>query len=335
MPFLPVIGDPAIFLALYQTKIQVSSSDDSKRNLLRFAYPPEFRVLTYSGDLLLGLHSLSILFDIFGRQNRMIIQSIYADWTSNASWQELAMFYRLDEYVGWIPKTLHEGGKSKKRDKTWADIWEAWWACCFSEREVWGDDIDDLLCILRRIIELKYWGLVERYSATGEFIRSNSSFHGYTNVDESEKIEVQVREVWTDDDDIHEWINQHSRADKREFLGHCATIGSEISCYAEDREDAISNVVYSHKYGHKGTYSPPTLLLMLYKPRKRESLHLFIILQTKQEMPSDRAHSLHLWKHVLTIINHCQSPIILSPFFIKSNKSVKKLYISEHAPQKI
>jgi hypothetical protein len=164
------------------------------------------------------------------------------------------MLYRLDEYVGWLPNSLRDGDDNKVRDKFWADIWEAWWACCFSEREIWGDDIDDLLSFLRRIIELKYWGLLERYSTDRHPNQEEESIHHSVNVDEHEK--VNIREVWSNDDNICEWLRPAVAAKEKEFLGYLATLGSDISIYDEDPEVAISTALLYSKYGHKGDIAP-------------------------------------------------------------------------------
>ena len=73
------------------------------------------------------------------------------------------MLYRLDEYVAWLPLGFRDPARSKKIDKFWADLWEAWWACLFWEREIWGDGVEDLISCLRRIMSLKYHGLIEMY----------------------------------------------------------------------------------------------------------------------------------------------------------------------------
>lgn len=102
------------------------------------------------------------------------------------------MFYRLDECVGWIPKSLRDGNKNEGKDKFWVDIWEAWWACLFFEREIWGDDVEDLVSFLKRMIELKYWGLVEKYS-TNRRVDQGVWIDHNVNIDNVQQ--VPVREV--------------------------------------------------------------------------------------------------------------------------------------------
>jgi hypothetical protein len=244
-------------LELYELKNQIPPSANAKAKKkarhFRNAYTHDFRMLAKQGDSVLGLHSLSILFTLFRPENRMLIQNIYEDWTSNASWQELAMIYRLDEYVGWLPNSLRELDHSPEIEKFWADLWEAWWASCFSEREFWDDDVDDLSCILRRIIEVKYRVLVERYSATGVIIQTEPSIQNDNRMDEIEPSEVHVEEVWTSNDDIRAWWIPHLSGRDNMFLGYSAKIGSDISCFAQSLEDAVSSAASYFKYGYKGT----------------------------------------------------------------------------------
>ena len=258
VPPLPVVGDPVSLLNFYELNAQLSSSsssDELSRNPnsshFRNAYTPEFRTLAFDGDLALKFHSNSILLELF--EECPILHCVYDDWLSNATWKELAMLYRLDEYVGWLPKSLRDAGHSKDKDKFWADIWEAWWACCFSEREIWGDDIDDLISFLRRIIELKYWGLVERYSGRKQPVQGESPIHH--PVSDGENEQVHVREVQRGDDDICEWLGPALPDQKEDFLGYLATIAFDISVYSEDIEVAVSTALLYAKYGYRGTVS--------------------------------------------------------------------------------
>ena len=271
VPRLPVVGDPVSLLNFYELNTQLSSSssfssssDDLSQNPnsrhFRDVYIPEFRTLAFDGDLALKFHSNSIILEVFG-DCRMIEQRVCDDWLSNATWNELAMLYRLDEYVGWFPKSLRGGGHSGDRDKFWADIWEAWWACCFSEREIWGDNIDDLISFLRRIIELKYWGLVERYSTCKQPYQEESSIH--RPVSDGENEQVPVREVQRGDNDICEWLGPASPKQKNEFLGYLATIPFDISIYSEDREIAVSIALLYSKYGYRDTVSPKIISISI------------------------------------------------------------------------
>ena len=190
--------------------------------------------------------------ELFGPNSRMIEQFLSANWASNRTWQELAMFYRLDEYVGWFPKSLRDGDDVENRDKFWADIWEAWWACCFSEREIWGDDVDDLDSFLRRLIELKYWTLVKRYSTKLEFDQE-SSIHHHVNVDQSEQ--VHIDEVWTTHADIRQCLGPVLDDQTKDFLGYLGTLGPDISSYSQEWDVAVSIALFYSKHGCKGTFA--------------------------------------------------------------------------------
>jgi hypothetical protein len=251
VPPLPVIGDPGLFLDFYELKAPIPRRKGRQRNpnhyRFRKAYSTEFRSLAFEGDLALAFFSKSILRDPFESENRMM-SCIFSDWTSNKTWQELAMFYRLDEYVGWFPKSLREGGDSKNRDKFWADIWEAWWACLFSEREMWGDGVDDLISFLRRIIELKYWRLLETYSSILQIQMEESTIY-HINIDEDD-----IREVRREDVDICEWLGPDLANNKTEFLGYLVPIGSDSSVYCEERQVAIQIAEFCSKHRCKGNF---------------------------------------------------------------------------------
>lgn len=127
-------------------------------------------VMAHKGDIKLAMYSDMVAWELFGKNNREITQLVLADWKSNRSWTELALFYKFDQYITWLPKSVQKSvyertfGDIKKIDKFWADLWEAWWAIVFLEREKWDDDIDDLKSIIRRLIFLKYRPLAEHYS---------------------------------------------------------------------------------------------------------------------------------------------------------------------------
>jgi hypothetical protein len=108
VPPLPLIGDPLNFLNFYELTIQLSSSSDDgdlqNHNHLSFRHPytSEFRMLAFTGDRELEFHASSILLEAFGPDSRIMAQRVYQDFASNTTWQELAMLYRLDEYVGSV-----------------------------------------------------------------------------------------------------------------------------------------------------------------------------------------------------------------------------------------
>lgn len=214
-----------------------------------------------------------------GPKNRTLHQHVDANWNSNETWKELAMLYRLDEYVGWLPKTLRSGNidddvKKKaelSRDKFWADIWEAWWACCFWERELWGDDIEDLLSCLRRIMELKYRGLVQGFSTRrimdGPSNKNTDRRSTMSVVDvRSEQGIVDVKEIRRGDDAICEWLGTALPGKEKDFLGYLANLNEElggpISIFAFDKDVAVSTALAYAKFGYKSiTLSHPPFTL--------------------------------------------------------------------------
>ena len=168
-----MIGDPSLFLAFLEIEPKYSELE-LKRKFRKYRenhpYSPKFTTMAYRGDKKLAIYSDSVAWELFGVDNRDITQLVLADWNSNESWTELALLYKFEQYLIWIPKSVKQSiyernfGKVKKIDKFWADLWEAWWAAVFLEREMWDDNIDDLLSFLRRLIFLKYRPLVEHYS---------------------------------------------------------------------------------------------------------------------------------------------------------------------------
>lgn len=145
-------------------------------------YSQEFGYLTWMGDGRLSSLCKTIISELFGQQNRIILKQICDDFLSNDNWFALALAYRLDQYIGWpIPvneaikasedqpyKTifdcrdrrlaqLSKNSKSLHRlCKAWADAWEAYWMCLLDDRERWGEDIEDIKAVLRRLLLLKY-----------------------------------------------------------------------------------------------------------------------------------------------------------------------------------
>lgn len=157
-------------------------------------FAEEFRNLCYRGDLLLSELCRKLIDEAFGTANRMLIHLIGTSWFSNETWTALAVVYRLDRFVNYSdpghlnialeaetetgePTTtstelmvdLRErvtSGLQKRKNpkygniKLWADIWEAYWACILSEREIWGEDVEDIKCIFRQLLLLKHRALL-------------------------------------------------------------------------------------------------------------------------------------------------------------------------------
>jgi hypothetical protein len=167
-------------------------------------------------------------------------KEVHFHWTLNATVQELAMLYRLDSYVGWFPESF----KKTDQDKFWVKIWKAWWACCLYERELWDDDIQDLICFLQRIMAIKYDGLVQRYSTYRRVQRG-----GPTNVVDKDKLDV--KEIRRKTPEICEWIG-HINVDGDEILGYLTTTPFSGSVYAVSETGVRSIASAYAQYGYKG-----------------------------------------------------------------------------------
>ena len=126
----------------------------------------------------------------------------------------------------------------KNADKFWGDVWKAWWGCCFWEREVWGDDIHDLLSCLRKIMALKYRGLVQRYSTNRPVIRGSFK-HERMNVFN----ERAVREVWRTDTAICEWLGPLRDKNGDSVLGYLAPSGFDDTIFEAKKSKAVSITV--------------------------------------------------------------------------------------------
>jgi hypothetical protein len=85
---------------------------------------------------MLGYHCSVILLNLFGEDNRCLREEIYQDWVSNGNCEVVALLYRLDQLVGWYPKTSYhiarkaetaeKGGDKNKNDKFCGNLWEAY-----------------------------------------------------------------------------------------------------------------------------------------------------------------------------------------------------------------
>ena len=194
-----MIGDPSLFLDFLDIEPQYSKLE-LKRKFRTYRenhpYARKFTTMAYRGDKMLALYSDTVAWELFGGDNHNITQLVLADWNSNESWTELALLYKFEQHLIWIPKFVQQSiykrdfGKVKKHDKFWADLWEAWWAALFLEREMWDDNIDDLLSFLRRLIFLKYRPLVEHYSTIcflDKIVHSNVPYFQVTDINAQDK----------------------------------------------------------------------------------------------------------------------------------------------------
>lgn len=209
-------------------------------------YSTEFRSLVYEGDRKLLSYSHSILLELFGRINYQLYRFVHIHWSSDETIQELSILYRLNQYVGWSPTPLRTI-ITKKGNNFWVDIWKVWWASCFREREIWGDDIEDLLSCLRRIITSKYRGLVQQFTTNYRLIQGDSS--NETSVVAIKHANEGI--VLRGDDVICKWIGQ-SPDRKATVLGYLSPIGIDIPIYAVEQGKAASAALVYAKRGFKG-----------------------------------------------------------------------------------
>jgi hypothetical protein len=237
-----VIGDPALLLTFYELKRPPGSRNS------HHSYSTEFRSLVYEGDRKLLNYSHSILFELFGPFNYELYRFVHIHWVSNETIRELSILYRLNEYVGWSPRPLRTVG-TIDAENFWVTIWKVWWASCFREREVWGDDIEDLLSCLRRIIITKYRGLVQQYTTNTPVIQGSSS--NETSVVAIKHANEGI--VLRGDDVICKWIGQ-DRKRKATVLGYLSPIGIDIPVYAVEKDEAASAAFAYAKCGFKGNH---------------------------------------------------------------------------------
>lgn len=255
MPPLPVLGDPNLFLTFYDLKYHQSiqtfsnvKSSNPKLHRVRHLCTSQFRALAFRGNAKLSGYSNSILTDLLGQDNRALHNYVHVNWNSTSTTEELARLYRLNDYVNWCPKSPRQ---IKGAKKYWVDLWKAWWGACFWEREVWGDDVEDLLSCLRMIMEMKYRGLVQEYSTNRQVIRERSSDHDRMNVVGREQ--VVVRPVLRGNVEICGYLGPAAHDIKNIILGYVATNRdfAGISIYATDESRADSTFITYANRGFK------------------------------------------------------------------------------------
>ena len=106
---------------------------------------------------------------MFGEDNGVLRSSMEDDWKSNSNWKDLAISYQIDRYLSVQPrpsKYICQDGTEKweKSEKFWADAWESWWSGICRERELWNEDMGDVISTLRRLIFLKYQPIIDLFS---------------------------------------------------------------------------------------------------------------------------------------------------------------------------
>jgi len=228
-----------------------------------YIYSIEVRTLVHEGDKKLKKYSNPILLELLGQGNIVLHPIVQYHWHSITTKQELSILYRLNQYVGWSPRPLRTVD-TKEKESFWIDIWKAWWACCFREREVWGDDIEDLLSCLRRIMALMYRRLVQQYATNNRVIpgywsdRMSVAGVKHANVSTVKRGDDVIRKsighenktiLEKGDDGIREWIEQ---VKEKTILGYLAPTGIGIPIFSVDKDDAALTAFVFAKRGFKG-----------------------------------------------------------------------------------
>jgi len=154
-------------------------------------FSEQFKDLAFIGDEKLNNLCKRVSVSIWGRQNRRLLKKVQDDWVSNDNWLFLAIVYRLDLFVGtsfraptpvtasqgnrtapgtptaYAHKILHDPtkplvkGKQRGKEnyaffKSWADLWEAYFASLIEEREVWHEPLHDIEMFIRQLMVRKY-----------------------------------------------------------------------------------------------------------------------------------------------------------------------------------
>ena len=104
-----------------------------------------------------------------------MVNIIFEATTSNDSWRDCAIAYKLPVYVGVPPW-------SQRMDKFSAAMWEAYWGALFIERKLWNEDEEDLISCLRVLLYLQNAALIKDYGVkplfTSDSIRTASTISG-------------------------------------------------------------------------------------------------------------------------------------------------------------
>jgi len=236
VPPLPELSDPELFIRFHDAAVHpLPLHDGTLKNYSRFRkfIKPRFASLAKRGDAFLSVICQEIVYEFFGEENSNLVNIIFEAATSNDSWRDLAIAYKLHVYVGMPPR-------SQRTDKFWADMWEAYWGALFIERKLWNDDDEDLISCLRVLLYLQLEGLIEDYGVkplfTSEPIRTANTDFELPSPDE-----IEVTEI-TDCPGVK--VNPQIKGAK--VLGYCVNYKStsdKVTYFSQIKEDAISNLV--------------------------------------------------------------------------------------------
>jgi hypothetical protein len=155
VPCLPVVWDPALFLAIYNWK---SESADGKE--LRTDETVEFRLLALSGDKWLDIFSFGAISAFLGKPHRMASHCLEF-FKSNEHWFDLANLYQLHRFVAIEPKNRNARYHT---ERFFADLCEAWWGALCLERDLWGENKDDFYAIISCIVYMRYTAVIDSFS---------------------------------------------------------------------------------------------------------------------------------------------------------------------------
>ena len=143
VPALPILGDLSILLSFFQYRRPFHQrppenhpkpSKESLEHLMQW-YTEAWRNYLWNGDRNLYLLSHRAASTLLGRDNRVLIHRVIEMWNTNKTMATLAKCYRLDRFVaivdGRTTWELYRRERTKKQEKLWADLWEAWFGGLF------------------------------------------------------------------------------------------------------------------------------------------------------------------------------------------------------------
>jgi hypothetical protein len=140
-----MISDPELIITVRHAIdpcVMENNIDVRGYGYLRPYILPSFGELSKRGDTILKGICEEVVYEYFGRSSPKVITAILDQITSNDTWRHFAIVYEMDQY-------LVGEQRSKADDKFWGDMWEAWWAALFLERQSWNDHDEDLVSCLR------------------------------------------------------------------------------------------------------------------------------------------------------------------------------------------
>ena len=161
VPSMPIVSDPQLFLEVLENKRIVPTKGSPGKvppTRRMHNYAKRFQHRSFRGDQRRGVNLLRILQERFGEDNRQLVLSLFDHFTSNVNWRESSIIYRIDRCSSCQPDLTHNpnAARFKKREKLWADLWEAEWDAIFRERELFNDSLEGIYSIIRWLVAFRY-----------------------------------------------------------------------------------------------------------------------------------------------------------------------------------